>query len=91
VVIIAVYVDDFYAIGHEPALNNMIDKIQQKGLKIKVENELSDYLSCEILFNKERTKAWLRQPRLVKRLEQSFSNYVKAPIIMHSKYQTHRE
>jgi hypothetical protein len=78
VVINAVYVNDCYAIGKEPALNDMIDKIQQKGLKIKVENELSDYLSCEILFNKNRTKAWLGQPHLVKRLEQSFSDYVKS-------------
>jgi H2-forming N5,N10-methylenetetrahydromethanopterin dehydrogenase-like enzyme len=38
VVIIAVYVDDCYAIGHEPAFNNMITMIQQKGLKSKVEN-----------------------------------------------------
>jgi hypothetical protein len=39
--------------------------IQQKGLKIKVENEMSDYLSCEVLFNKDCTKAWLGQPHLI--------------------------
>jgi hypothetical protein len=52
VVIVVVYVDDCYAIGHEPALNDMIKKIQEKGLKIKIEDEMSDYLSCEVLFNK---------------------------------------
>ena len=57
IAIIAIYVDDCYAIGDEIALNDMITKIQQKGLKIKVENDLSDYLSCEIVFNKSRTKA----------------------------------
>jgi Reverse transcriptase (RNA-dependent DNA polymerase) len=51
VVIIAVYVDDCYAIGHEPALNDTIQKKHEKGLKIEKENKLSDYFSCEILFN----------------------------------------
>jgi hypothetical protein len=56
IVIIAVYVDDCYAIGEKPALVDMIKSIQNNGLKVKVENNLSDYLSCEVMFNKERTK-----------------------------------
>lgn len=76
IAIIAIYVDDCYAIGDEIALNDMITKIQQKGLKIKIENDLSDYLSCEIVSNKLRTKAWLGQPHLSKRLENSFSDFI---------------
>lgn len=73
---IAIYVDDCYAIGHKAALEDMILKIRKSGLKIKVENDLSDYLSCEVAFNASRTKAWLGQPHLVKRLEKSFQDFI---------------
>jgi hypothetical protein len=78
IVIIAVYVDDCYAIGDEPALVDMIMSNQNNGLKVKVEKDLSDYLSCEVMFNKGRTKAWLGQPHLIKRLENSFSDFIKS-------------
>ena len=77
-VIIAIYVDDCYAIGHEKALVNTIEKIRESGLKVKVENDLSDYLSCEVAFNADRTKAWLGQPHLVKRLEKSFQDFIES-------------
>jgi hypothetical protein len=77
-VIIAIYVDDCYAIGHESALLDSIKQIQEQGLKVKVENDLHDYLSCEVVFNDDKTKAWLRQPHLAKRLEKSFKDFVKS-------------
>jgi Reverse transcriptase (RNA-dependent DNA polymerase) len=64
ILIISVYVDDLYAIGDEPALLKMIKLIQNNGLKAKVENDLSDYLSCEVLFGKNLTKAWQGQPQI---------------------------
>jgi Reverse transcriptase (RNA-dependent DNA polymerase) len=77
-VIIAVYVVDCYLIGDEAALLEMIQQIQTKGLKVKVENNLSVYLSCEIIFNKDKTKAWLGQPHLIRRLETTFKDFVKS-------------
>jgi hypothetical protein len=77
-VIIAVYVDDCYAIGHEPALQETIRLIQLNGLKVKVEDNMTDYLSCEVVFNKECSKAWLGQPHLVKRLEKSFTEFISS-------------
>ena len=75
-VIIANYVDDCYAIGHEAALLDTIKKIQESGLKVKVENDLHDYLSCEVVFNNDKTKAWLGQPHLIKRLEKLFTEFI---------------
>jgi Reverse transcriptase (RNA-dependent DNA polymerase) len=76
-VIIAVYVDDCYAIGNKAALQDTIKKLQEAGLKVKVEKYLTDYLSCEVIFNKNRTRAWLGQPHLVKRLEKSFKDFIQ--------------
>ena len=77
IVIIAVYVDDCYAIGHEPALNDMINKIQEQGLKIKVEDEMSDYLSAKYYSTKTyQSLAWTTPSG--KRLEQSFKEFIKS-------------
>ena len=39
---------------------------------MKVEDDLSNYLSCKIIFDKEKKKAWLGQPHLIKNLETKF-------------------
>jgi hypothetical protein len=31
-----------------------------------------DYLSCELLFSKDKSKAYLEQPHLIKKLEMTF-------------------
>ena len=77
-VLIAIYVDDCYAIGHEAALIDTIQQIQDQGLKVKVKNDLHDYLCCEVVFNSDKTKAWLGQPHLAKRLEKSFKEFVES-------------
>ena len=71
VVYMALYVDDIYASGNEEALNDSIIGLR-KYFKIKVADDLKDYLSCEIIFNKDKTKAWLGQPHLIKNLENKF-------------------
>ena len=37
-----------------------------------MQNDLNDYLSCEIIINKEKNKAWLGQPHLMKKVEKVF-------------------
>jgi hypothetical protein len=37
-------------------------------LSVKVENETKDYFGCEIHFDKDKTKAWLGQPFIVKKM-----------------------
>ena len=72
----ALHVDDCYAVGHPKALEDAIKQIS-KHFKLKVEDVLTDYLSCEIRFNKLKTKAWVGQPHLIKRLEQKFGAMIK--------------
>jgi hypothetical protein len=73
---IALYVEKCYCFGHEAAIDDTIKKIIASGFKVKVENSLADYLSCNILFNKDKTKAWLGQPHLIKNLENKFGDTV---------------
>jgi transposase InsO family protein len=76
VVYMALYVDDIYASGDEAALDDSIIGLR-KYFKIKVVDDLRDYLSCEIIFSADKSKAWLGQPHLIKNLENKFGDLVK--------------
>ena len=72
----ALHVDDCYAVGHPKAIDDAISQVS-KHFKLKIEEKMSDYLSCEIRFNKEKTKARIGQPHLLKSLEKKFGDKVK--------------
>ena len=76
-VLIGAYVDDNYTVGHEAAIKETIELIKKSGFNVTVEDELSDYLSCKIQFDKKKTKAWLGQPHLIKKLDKKFGDLVK--------------
>ena len=44
----------------------------QKEFSVKMQHNLVDYLGCEFYMNKEKTRGWLRQPSIIKSLEQKF-------------------
>ena len=54
-----------------------VKKDIQDYFKIKIEENTNDYLSCEILFNKDKTKAWIGQPHLMRKIEKEFGPMVK--------------
>jgi hypothetical protein len=69
-------VDDNLIVGHPEAIDHTIEQLKKNGFVVKVEDDLKDYLSCEIRFNFERTKAWLGQPHLLANLERKFGKDV---------------
>ena len=73
---ILTHVDDNLCIGHPGALKQVLEEIPKHGLQITVEHELRDYLSCEIMLSKDRKKAWVGQPHMVKKLEKTFGGEV---------------
>ena len=73
---IGIYVDDNLLIGDKAAIQEVIDDLKAAGLVLKIEGSLHDYLSCEIAFSKDRKKAWLGQPHLIKKLETTFGDEV---------------
>ena len=70
------YVDDNLCVGHTAALKALTAGVVEHGLQITVEHGLGDYLSCEIRLNPERTKAWLGQPHMVKKIDKTFGKEV---------------
>ena len=76
IVIILCYVDDNFCIGHTKALRQMLKEIVLHGLNITVETKFTDYLSCEIKFSDDKTKAWIGQPHMVKKIEATFGTEV---------------
>lgn len=60
------------------ALQWLISEIPKQGLNITVEEKLTDYLSCEIVFNQNKTKAWVGQPHLIKKLRSTFGEEVSS-------------
>ena len=76
-VYLAMYIDNCYCNGNGAAIDDSIKGIVKNGLNVTIKDDLEDYLSCEIRFNKARTKAWLGQPHLIKKLEKKFGDLVK--------------
>ena len=75
---IIMYVDDFLCVGDLNALNLMERELQESGLVIKVTENLTDYLSCEIKLDEKMESGYLRQPHLIASLKKSFEELVKS-------------
>ena len=43
-------------------------------LQITIEDKLTDYLSCEIQLNDDRSKAWIGQPHMIKKIIKTFKD-----------------
>ena len=74
--VVLTYVDDNLWVGNPLALRKVCKQVVEEGLEITIEKELTDYLSCEIKFDKDRTKAWIGQPHMVKKIETMFGEEV---------------
>jgi len=55
-VIVSVYVDNNFSIGHKKALHEFVKDLKREGLLVKVTEDLTDYLSCSIKILSNRTK-----------------------------------
>ena len=73
---VALWVDDCLFVGHEQVLNESVKNLESH-FKLKIVRDTSDYLSCEIIYNKELTMCWVGQPHLCKKIEQTFGPLVK--------------
>ena len=74
-VLIRIYVNDLLIIRDDSDINKVIDDIK-KHFKVKVEENLKDYLSCEISFDKNMKTAWIGQPHLIQKLREQFGDKV---------------
>jgi hypothetical protein len=63
-------------IREETEIKKLIEDLNEKGLKVTIEEGFYDYLSCNIVMNKEMTKAWIGQPHLIKKLKKEFDEEI---------------
>ena len=77
VVYIAIWVNDSLLISNDNAIHATINDMKKEGLSLKIEGNLDDYLSCEILIDEKRKSGWIHQPHLIKKLEPKFGSMVE--------------
>ena len=51
-----IHVDDCFTIGNEEAIKDAIYLIKEKSLELKVEENVKNYLGCELLVNKVQSR-----------------------------------
>jgi hypothetical protein len=47
-IIMIIHIDDCYVIGNKTTINELVEDLQNSGLKLKVSYKATDYLSCDI-------------------------------------------
>ena len=77
IVLIALYVDDCLCIGNKEAIDEKVEELKKKGLNLKVDKNLKDYLSCEIHFSSNRRSAILHQSHIIKSIRKEFGKDVE--------------
>jgi Reverse transcriptase (RNA-dependent DNA polymerase) len=76
IVIIAIYVDDCLIIGDDLNMNKVIEELKGYKFGLKVEDHLTDYLSCQIITNFGNKTLFIMQPHLIKKLEMKFGDEI---------------
>jgi hypothetical protein len=61
---IAIYVDDILCCGTKEAIENRIQQLRKNDLTIKINYDVSDYLSCEIIRSHDKRKNCVRTTTL---------------------------
>jgi hypothetical protein len=78
VIMIGIYVDDCLVIGKFDKIDELIVALKTSGFNLKVENNLTDYLSCQLIENVELKEILILQPHLINNLEARFGDEVKS-------------
>jgi hypothetical protein len=58
-VIVVIFVDDCLAIGTEEAVEEVMNSLKGNNFGLKVEDNLTDYLSCKIVQERYKGKVWI--------------------------------
>ena len=67
---IAIYVNDCLMIGTDSNINDVIEKLKNYDFGLKVEHNLTDYLSSKIFVNCENRATRIMQLHLIKNLQE---------------------
>jgi hypothetical protein len=78
VIMIGIYLDDCLVIGKRDGIDELIVELKTIGFNLKVENNLIDYLSFQLIENAESKEILILQPHLINNLEAKFGDEVKS-------------
>jgi hypothetical protein len=78
VIMIGIYVDDCLVIGKLNKINELIVELKTSGFNLKVKNNLTGYLSCQLIENAELKEILILQPHIINNLEAKFGDEVKS-------------
>jgi Reverse transcriptase (RNA-dependent DNA polymerase) len=67
--LVGIYVDDCMVIGCDEDIKKVIKRLKGYGFGLKVEEFLTDYLSCKVMMNRENAEVLVMQPHFLKGLE----------------------
>jgi len=70
--IILCYVDDNLVIGKQQETDKFLEEFKKSEFKFTLEEDLNDYLSCNIQMDPETVTGWIGQPHMVKKIEKTF-------------------
>jgi hypothetical protein len=76
IVIIVIYVDDCLIIGDDLNINEVIEELKGYNFALKVEDHLTDYLSCQIITNFDNKALFIMQPHLLENLKVKFGDEI---------------
>jgi hypothetical protein len=77
VIVIGTYVDDCLVIRKRCRIDELIVELKTRVFNLKVENNLTDYLSCQLIENTESKEILILQPHLINNLEANFGDEEK--------------
>jgi hypothetical protein len=62
IVMVAVYVDNCLVVGSEEGIQDMINCLKNCDFGLKIEDSLTDYLSCKIQINQATKTTYIMEP-----------------------------
>ena len=85
VILIGIYVDDCLVVGKENKISKLITDLRNGGFNLKVTQNLTDYLSCQVLENQSHNEILILQPHLINNLRDKFEELTRLLEIQDSK------
>jgi hypothetical protein len=66
---IGIYVDDCLVVGKEMHIQEFIVALKENGFNLKIEYNLTDYLSCCVIEDEKLNRILILQPHLINNLQ----------------------
>jgi hypothetical protein len=73
---IGIYVDDCLVVGKEMQIQELIVALKQNAFNLKIEYNLTDYLSCHVIEDVKMNCILILQPHLINNLQAKFGEEV---------------